>query len=105
MGSSHIKRREVKCPQSKTVKRLISNKALSFTPVMPRPKACTIGEMPKLYTCQRMQRKEKKVASLFPSFVKEKFKLPESNFRVEYYFKKHRWHAKSLPGESKSDLT
>jgi hypothetical protein len=99
---SHVKKKELKYQQSKRVKRVTNNKTSSFTPVMPRPKPCTIGEMPKLFTYQRMGRKEKKAASLFPSFVKEKFKLPENSFRIQYYFKKH--HRRIHNNESKIDF-
>ena len=100
-----LKKKESNYPRNKRAKPATNNKASSFTPIMPRPKPSTIAEMPKLCTYQRMRRKEKKAASLFPSFVKEKFKLPENGFRINYYFKKHHRRDNLFPkNESKIDL-
>ena len=72
-------------------------KSNMFKPIMPVSKPPTIAEMPRLYSYRRSRNKEKKPASLYPSFVKEKFKhqgkndtasAAAANFRIQYYLKK-----------------
>ena len=76
-------------------------KSNMFKPIMPVSKPPTIAEMPRLYSYRRSRNKEKKPASLYPSFVKEKFKhqgkndtasAAAANFRIQYYLKKHHHH-------------
>ena len=60
---------------------------VSFVPVLPVSKPPTKGEMPNLSAHLR-DRKRKKT-TIYPSFVKEKFKLKDADFRIMYTLKRH----------------
>ena len=66
----------------------------SFVPVLPVPKPPTKGEMPNLSAHLR-DRKRKKT-SILPSFVKEKFKLEDADFRIKYTLKRYRQAKKQM---------